>query len=174
MSVEEEISAEGQASTDPEKRSGLSALITSDVGFQQLISSPLRLIFLLLGVENPRNAGDSGTPLNVVDSEVEDTFEGEGSTSRSGKFDAIVTCRVIQELPGKLFRVRGRRVLIINHEMQYLTVEGFVRQQDIQIDNVVSSSVLADAKITLDGLGVIDDKQRPGWLTRVFSWVYPF
>lgn len=174
VSIEEDISAEGQASTDLEKRSGLTAGITSDIGFQQMISSPFRLLFSLLGIRDPRNAGPSGTPLNVIDSEVEDTFEGEGTTRRAGTFDAIVTCRVVEELPGKIFKIRGRRALIINHEMQYLTVEGYVRQQDIQIDNVVGSAVLADARITLDGLGVIDDKQRPGWMSRILSWVYPF
>ena len=38
---------------------------------------------------------------------------------------------------------------------------------------MVGSDALAEARITLDGLGVIDDKQRPGWLTRALSWLYP-
>ena len=58
--------------------------------------------------------------------------------------------------------------------MQYLSVEGLVRQQDIGMDNIVGSDVIAEARITLDGLGVVDDKQRPGWMTRVMSWLYPF
>lgn len=172
--VVEDVSAEGAATTDLERRSTLSAIISSDVGFQQLVSSPLRLLFLMLGIRNPRNAGQSGTQLDVVASETEDVFAGEGTTSRKGKFDAVITCTVIEELPGKVFHIRGRRSVVINHEMQYLSVEGYVRQQDIRIDNVVLSDALAEARISLDGLGVIDDKQRPGWLTRILSWVYPF
>ena len=35
-------------------------------------------------------------------------------------------------------------------------------------------TALAEARISYDGLGVVDDKQRPGILARVFDWVYPF
>jgi flagellar L-ring protein FlgH len=173
VEVIENISAEGQATTDLEKSSTLSALVSSQVGFAQLITSPLRLLFQLFGVRDARNVGAPGTQVNVLTSEVDDTFEGEGTTRRTGRFNAVITCRVLEELPGKLFHIRGRRALVVNHEIQYVTVEGYVRQQDIRIDNSVRSDVLAEARITLDGLGVIDDKQRPGWLSRVFSWVYP-
>ena len=36
------------------------------------------------------------------------------------------------------------------------------------------STALAEARLTLDGVGVIDDKQRPPLLARVFDWLYPF
>lgn len=174
VEVLEDVSAEGAASTDLEQKSTLQAVLTSDVGLQQLVSSPIRLVLRLFGMTDPQNTGPAGTELNVLDAQTDNKFEGEGSTSRQGKFNAVITCRVVEELPGKVFRIRGKRALVINHEIQYLTVDGYVRQQDIAIDNVVLSEALAEARITLDGLGVVDDKQRPGWGSRVFSWIYPF
>ena len=77
-------------------------------------------------------------------------------------------------LPGGVFHIKGRRSLLVNREEQLLTLEALVRQDDIGIDNTVDSSVLAEARMRLDGIGVIDDKQGPGWMARVLDWVYPF
>ena len=80
---------------------------------------------------------------------------------------------VVEVLPGGVFHIMGQRQIVVNHELQYLTLEGLVRREDIGIDNQVQSTALAEARITIDGIGVVDDKQRPGWLTRVMSWIYP-
>ena len=53
-------------------------------------------------------------------------------------------------------------------------VRGLVRSQDIGPDNAVPSTYLADARIEYYGKGVIADKQRPGWLTRILENVWPF
>jgi flagellar L-ring protein precursor FlgH len=115
-------------------------------------------------------AGDS---LNVLSADTTSTFEGDGETSREGRFNAVVTCRVLDTLPGGVLHLRGRRTVIVNHEQQLLTVEGLVRREDIGINNTVLSSALADARLTYDGIGVVDDKQRPPFIARLFDWLYP-
>ena len=47
-------------------------------------------------------------------------------------------------------------------------VHGFVTA------GVLPSTVLAEARLTYDGIGVIDDKQRPSLIARMFDWIYPF
>lgn len=172
--VLDDTRAEGLAETDLERKSEISATISSQVGFDRLIVEPLENLFDNLFGFNLGTGAQPGATANVVDANTEDKFEGEGSTKREGRVQATLTCRVVEVLPGNLFRIQGRRSVVINHEVQYLTVEGLVRQQDIAIDNTVPSDSLAEASITFDGLGVIDDKQRPGWMTRILSWVYPF
>ena len=174
VQVIEDTSAEGLAETELDRKSEISASITSQVGLDRLVVEPLEnLLDNLFGFSLGAGAPPGG-PANVIEAESEDKFEGEGTTKREGKVTATLTCRVVEVLPGDLFRIQGRRSVVINHEVQYLTVEGLVRQQDIAIDNTVQSDALAESSITFDGLGVIDDKQRPGWMTRVFSWIYPY
>jgi flagellar L-ring protein precursor FlgH len=48
-----------------------------------------------------------------------------------------------------------------------------VRKEDITINNTVLSASLAEARLGLDGFGVIGEKQRPGWLARVLDWIFP-
>ena len=81
---------------------------------------------------------------------------------------------MVEEIGSEVYRIYGRRQIIVNHELQFVTVEGLVRRADISLQNTVASTALANARLTYDGIGVIDDKQRPSLLARMIDWVYPF
>ena len=70
--------------------------------------------------------------------------------------------------------IEGRRQLTINEEDQYIVLTGVVRPEDVSEDNEVSSRHIAQARIVYTGKGIIDDKMRPGWFTRIVDWVWPF
>jgi flagellar L-ring protein precursor FlgH len=172
--ISENLLAEGQARTDLESTRRMGNTVSSDVGLQDLVAKPIEALLRLFGVDPDTNDVDAGTQLNVLSADSESTFEGEGSTERTSTFQAVITCRVLNVLPGNLFHIQGRRALTVNHETQWLTLEGLVRQEDIGIDNTVISTKLAEVRLGYDGIGVIDDKQRPGFVARIFDWVYPF
>ena len=169
--VNERASAANEASTKTESDSTLATKLKSDVGYQALAKPVSDLLELLLDADT--KDVPAGTELNVIEGSGANEFDGKGNTERAGTFRATITCRVVNVLPGDVLHVRGRRAIVVNHEMQYMTLEGLVRRADISIENMVPSTALAEARITLDGLGVIDDKQRPGWLLRAFSWLSP-
>lgn len=171
--VSERTRATSDAATEVASDSTVSARLRSDIGLQDLVAKPVGEILGLLLDADRRNV-PAGSDLNIADAATVNDFDGSGTTSRGGRFDAVITCRVVAELSGNVLHVRGRRAIVVNHELQYMTVEGLVRREDIGIDNVVLSTALGDARITIDGLGVIDDKQRPGWLARILAWTLPF
>ncbi len=103
-----------------------------------------------------------------------DSLAGKGATTRDGTLRARITARVIKVLDNKDLVIEGRRQLTINAEDQYIVITGIIRPEDITSDNMISSQYIADAKIIYTGKGVINDKMRPGWLTRVIDWVWPF
>ncbi len=170
--IDEVMQAEGRALTDTDRSTSIAASAASDLGIAELATLPFKKLAELFDVDTVDPA--PGATINGLEATHDNTFEGEGSTQRSGRFTAVLTCRVVRVLPGKIFHIRGRRSLVVNHEEQFLTLEGYVRQEDIGINNSVFSSAVADARMTLDGVGVVDDKQRPGWVARVMDWVYPF
>jgi len=102
------------------------------------------------------------------------SLTGKGNTSRDGKLEAKITARVVKILPNGNLSIEGRRWLTVNAEDQYIVVSGIIRPEDITSSNVISSQYIADAKIVYTGKGVINDKMRPGWLTRVVDWAWPF
>jgi len=101
-------------------------------------------------------------------------FKGDGDTSRKGELVATVTARVVEVLPNGNLILAARKELTINNEKQILVLSGTVRPDDISADNTVYSNKLADAKVYYVGDGVIQDKQKPGWLVRAMDKVWPF
>ncbi len=101
-------------------------------------------------------------------------FDGKGETTRSSTLNAFITAQVIQVAPNGNLVLQGSRQVRVNNEIQFITIQGMVRPVDISANNVVLSTYLADAMIELNGQGVVSDKQRPGWLTRILDWAWPF
>ena len=87
---------------------------------------------------------------------------------------ATISAKVVDLLPNGNLAIEGKRELYINNEKKEILLQGVVRPRDIAYDNSVYSTQVADAKVIYTGIGVIGEKQRPGWLTRAFDIVWPF
>jgi flagellar L-ring protein precursor FlgH len=55
-----------------------------------------------------------------------------------------------------------------------MVVRGMARAKDVDADNTILSTQLADASIEYYGSGVLADKQKPGWFTRLMDNIWPF
>jgi flagellar L-ring protein precursor FlgH len=171
--ITEKTQAQGDAATELESERTMSGGVSSDIGLAGLITKPAKKLLGILGLGGTEADVANGSEVNVISSSMTNDFSGEGTTSRSGSFSGVVTCRVVDVLPSGILHIKGRRWVVINHDAQYLTIEGLVRPEDLSIDNTVASNYVAEMNLSYDGLGVIDDKQRPGWVARIFDWVYP-
>lgn len=98
-------------------------------------------------------------------------FDGGGSTRRANRFLAALTVSVREVLPNGDLRVEGEQVLSLNEERQTVRVQGRVRRIDISEGNIVLSSRLADAQITLVGDGDLTERQRRSWWKRAIDWM---
>jgi len=156
--VSESATGGNNASTDTSRDTSTAAGITSLLGIEQSILS--------------RNA-NMGSSISVGGTSA-NNLKGSGQTSRDGSLKATISARVMNILDNGNFVIEGRRQLTINAEDQYLILTGIVRPDDITADNLIASQYIADAKIVYTGKGIVDDKMRPGWLTRVVDWVWPF
>lgn len=101
-------------------------------------------------------------------------FEGDGETKRESSIMTTVAARVTRVLGGGLMEVVGARETRVNGETQIVLVQGVARDRDIDADNTIRSTSLAEARIELYGEGILAEKQRPGWLARVLDNVWPF
>jgi len=129
------------------------------------------LFGLETGVTNA-NANMGGTIGFEVGGEA--AFSGGGNTASSALMQTIVTCTVIDVLPSGNLVVSGTKQYRHYRETQYVTVQGLVRPQDIQMDNTVSSELMANAIIETFGQGTIAERTRPGIGTRVIDAAWPF
>lgn len=102
------------------------------------------------------------------------SFNGKGSSDRSGSITASIGARVVEVLPNGNLVLFGRREMKVNNDVQFITASGVVRPEDIDSDNRVKSTYIADARIEYIGRGVIAQKQKPGWGMRLVDMVWPF
>jgi flagellar L-ring protein precursor FlgH len=156
--VDESSSGENKASTNTSRDTKTNAGINALLGLDTSIINA-----------NANMGGQiaiGGTSANAL--------KGAGDTSRGGKLQARVAARVVDVMDNGLLLIEGRRQLTLNEEDQFIVLTGLIRPDDISSDNLIQSSLIADARIVYTGNGVIHDKQRPGWLTRLVDWGWPF
>jgi flagellar L-ring protein precursor FlgH len=158
IKIEEVADARRSANTDLDRSSESSAAISA---FLSLVSR----------LKQDPQAADN---LFKVGGASKSSFKGDGSTNRSEYLTATVPAVVRKVLAnGNLF-VEGHRVVLVNAEEQHFYISGVVRPIDIDQENSIKSSMVADAQIEFVGRGVLTDNQRQGVVSRFLGWIWPF
>lgn len=99
-------------------------------------------------------------------------FKGSGSTKSSGMVKTKISAIIDSVMSNGLLSIKGSRKIVINGEEQKISIKGVVRGSDIRSDNTVYSYNISDAEIIFDGSGAISRAQSPGWLTKLFHWLF--
>lgn len=97
--------------------------------------------------------------------------KGAAETRRIGELRAQLSVRVTAVEGNGLLRVSGGQTLVVNGEQQRITLSGLVRPEDITAGNIVWSSRLAEAEVSLAGKGVVSESQKRSLVSRVFHWL---
>lgn len=102
-------------------------------------------------------------------------FSGEGETNQSNSLTGNITVTVTEVLPNGNLKIRGEKRVTLNEGNEYVRLSGIVRPIDIDVDNTVPSTKVADATIMYTGEGAMADASKMGWLARFFvSAFFPF
>jgi len=107
--------------------------------------------------------------------ESSNTFGGEGTSEQSNLLQGDITVTVTEVLANGYLMVRGEKRIGINQGNEYIRLSGIVRPIDIDADNTVLSTRLADPTIVYVGDGAVAESNVMGWLARFFiSSLFPF
>ena len=103
------------------------------------------------------------------------TFAGKSGASQDNSLTGDIAVTVADVLPNGNLVVRGEKRLNLNQGNEYVKISGIVRPIDIQSNNSVPSTKVADATIIYSGDGAIADSNKLGWIARFFiSALIPF
>jgi len=110
----------------------------------------------------------------ALDTRSNSNLNTTGETKRENNVKTSMAARVIRVMPGGLLQIEGARETRVNEETEYMVLTGVIRSKDVAADNSIMSTQIADANISYYGKGVIGDKQKPGWFTRLMDNIWPF
>ncbi len=157
--ISENTDARTQTDTDTEKQADLVASGTSDF------------------LTNSSNKG-----LNIINKpelpnwnfSAQNEFEAEGQTSRRNQLRSTISVQVARVYTNGNLYVEGAKTIVVNREKSEMKVTGIIRPQDVQANNTVISSNIADLTIDYVGKGPLWNNQRRGFVTKLLDWVFPF
>lgn len=121
------------------------------------------------------STGTAATPTSInggLNTNGNTNFDSKGGSSASNQFLGTITVTVLEVLSNGNLSVAGEKRLAVGHEEEVIRFGGVVSPATLQGNSVLSSQV-ADARIEYRGLGITDQIQNPGVLTKLFSKFSP-
>jgi len=116
----------------------------------------------------------SALPGRLLTADATSSADGKGTIQRQETLQTNIAAVVTQLLPNGNLVVEGKQEIRVNFEMRELIVAGIVRPEDIQSDNTIDSSKIAQSRIAYGGHGQLTDVQQPRYGQQVMDVLLPF
>lgn len=101
-------------------------------------------------------------------------FDGKGAAGQSNSLSGAVSVTVAAVYPNGTMLVQGTKRVTLNRGDEYVQIRGIVRMADIDLNNSIPSTRVADAQISYTGKGDVARAARQGWLAHFFGMLSPF
>ena len=100
--------------------------------------------------------------------------KGSGTANQAASLSGAIAATVIQVLPNESLLIKGQKRLTLSEGSETIQLLGLVDQRDVQPDNTVLSSRLANARISYEGSGDLSAVAKVPWGTNLVNKVWPF
>jgi flagellar L-ring protein FlgH len=127
-----------------------------------------------IGSKTIKNPATAVLPGRLLTADGTAATDNKGSVDRKEALLTNVAAVVTQVLPNGNLVVEGKQEIRVNFEIRELIVAGIVRPEDIQSDNTIDSTKIAEARIAYGGRGQITDVQQPRYGQQVMDIILPF
>ncbi len=102
------------------------------------------------------------------------SFKGDGTATQTSTLGGEIAVTIAEVRAGGTALVRGEKRLLLSQGHDWIQFSGIVRLSDIDTDNRLASSRVADARIEYAGNGAVSRASKPGWLAKFFNLISPF
>jgi len=101
-------------------------------------------------------------------------YAGNGVTDRSAVFTTTITARVVKVTGNGNLIFEGYRDIQLNNEKNRLYVAGMLDPARLDTTNTIASAQVAELRVGYGGQGVVDETLKPGFISRILAYVWPF
>ena len=113
----------------------------------------------------------TGTNINTGASWGNNT-SGQGLLRKKDQLHSTLTVVVREVLPNGDLSVYGRNETQVDDEQLTMEISGQLSPENIETDNTVLSTRLANARIVYKTRGDRAEAGRTGWFSKIFSWIF--
>ncbi|NRB81304.1 MAG: flagellar basal body L-ring protein FlgH [Saccharospirillaceae bacterium] len=97
------------------------------------------------------------------------SFSGSGGAGQSNQMNGVISVTISEVLSNGVLVVKGEKWITLNNGDEFIRISGLIRPEDIDVENSVSSRLLADARITYSEKGDFANSNKMGWFSRFLN-----
>jgi len=122
----------------------------------------------------PPSAGPFSLNPDALNASSNSTFNGQGNAAQTSTLAGTLSVTIAEVRPNGTALVRGEKRMMLSQGDEWIQFSGIVRLMDIDLENRIPSSRVADAHIEYSGKGALQRASRQGWLGQFFNMISPF
>jgi len=111
---------------------------------------------------------------DALNAEAESSFNGQGNATQRSQLSGAISVTIAEVRPNRTALVVGERQMSLSQGQEWVQFSGIVRLGDIDQENRILSSQVADARVEYTGNGSVGRASREGWLSKFFNAISPF
>lgn len=110
----------------------------------------------------------------ALNASAQGSFNGQGNAAQRSQLSGSIAVTIAEIRGNGTALIIGEKQMKLSQGDEWVQFAGILRLADVDADNRVLSTQIADAKMIYTGKGAIQQSSRPGWLSRFFSAISPF
>ena len=158
-------------STQAQRSSGINTT-------KEVTNSPLSQLQKVFGNTLPTNSSRENRikrGLKGLDfSDLSRSDKGVGIADQAASLSGAIAVIVTHLLPNGSMFIEGKKELVLSEGSEEIFISGIITAKDIQPDNTVLSSRIAQANIVYRGQGDLADVATANWGSKFFNKLWPF
>ena len=140
---------------------------TITTAIKENVSSDTRSRGLSLAARLPTSSKSVG-----LDTRNDASQNQRGSAKRENRFQNEMSVRVVAVGQNGLLQLKGTKNINVDKNVQDITLTGWVRAQDISLQNMIESAKIADATIGYTSPGNLN-KPKQGMISKILGAFWP-
>lgn len=111
---------------------------------------------------------------NALKASSTSSFNGGGNAAQTSTLASTLSVTIAEVRPNGTAFVRGEKQMLLSQGNEWIRFSGIIRLADIDQENSIPSTRVADAHIEYSGKGALQQSSKQGWLGRFFNMLSPF
>ena len=122
----------------------------------------------------PPTSGPLAVDPGALKASNDSSFNGQGNAAQTSSLGGSLSVTIAEVRPNGTALIRGEKRMLLSQGNEWIQISGIVRLSDIDQNNTITSTRIADVHIEYSGKGALQQATKQGWLGQFFNIIAPF